>query len=127
MMPFTARNPLSTGDSNHRSSRSAALIVNSRVMSATVCASISLRSIQPSWATSLMSFGSREPTVGGVCHSIGDRIAPMRPIHSSYAKYVSASRFENRPIDSRVLSSSSWRTIDPSGSGRYPRPCGKIL
>ena len=36
MMPFTACSPMNTSFSNHWRSRSVALIVNSRVMSATV-------------------------------------------------------------------------------------------
>ena len=86
MMPLTAMKPFSTGDSNQRSSRSVALIVNSRVMSATVCGSISLRSVQPSWATSLMSLAFLEPRFGGVSISSGPMMSAMRPIQASNSK-----------------------------------------
>ena len=55
MIPFTDCTPMTTGSSNQRSSRSAALIVNSRVMSATVFSSSSLRSVHASRPVSMMS------------------------------------------------------------------------
>ncbi len=82
MIPFTAMKPLITGDSNHRSSRSVALIEKRRVMSATVFSSISFRSCQPSIATSLMSRNLLEPTCGGVRMSIGPRMSEIRLIQS---------------------------------------------
>jgi hypothetical protein len=85
MMPFTAMNPFMTGDSNQRSSRSAALIENNRVTSATVFALTSLRSFHASLATSRMSRGFFDPSSGGVSISIGPRIAAIHPIHSSKA------------------------------------------
>ena len=48
MIPFTAMKPFTTSDSNHRSRRSVALIVNKRVTSETVSSLYSLRSDQPS-------------------------------------------------------------------------------
>ena len=86
MIPLTAMKPFSTGDSNQRSSRSVALIVKSRVMSATVWGSISLRSCQPSCATSLMSPGFLDPRLGGVSIRSGPRMFAILPIHSSNAK-----------------------------------------
>ena len=83
MMPFTDCRPMNTSFSNHRRSRSVALIVNSRVMSATVRWSISLRSIHSSCAWSLMSRNFFDPTCGGVFMSSGPMMFAMRPIHSS--------------------------------------------
>jgi hypothetical protein len=107
MIPLTAMKPFITGDSNHRSRRSVALIVNNRVMSATVRSSSSLRRPHPSWATSLMSRAFLEPRRGGVRMSSGPRMSAMRPIHASNAGYESASRFENRAMVSCVTLGSS--------------------
>ena len=81
MIPFTDMNPIIWGVSNHRSSRSVALIVNSRVMSPTVCSSMCLRSFQPSLPRSHSAFGFFEPTCGGVSIRIGPRMFAMRSIH----------------------------------------------
>ena len=55
MIPFTDCTPMTTGSSNHRASRSAALIVNRRVIVATVFSSSSLRSVHASRPMSTMS------------------------------------------------------------------------
>ncbi len=82
MMPFTDCTPITTGSSNHRSRRSAALIVKSRVISATVRSSISLRSDHASCPTSFTSLRLVEEMCGGVRFSKGCMSLPMRPIHS---------------------------------------------
>ena len=70
MMPLTAMNPFISGDSNHRSSSSVALIVNSRVTSATVASSTCERSFHASLPRSHRSAGFFEPTWGGVSISM---------------------------------------------------------
>ena len=82
MMPLTDWLPMTTGLSNQRLSKSAALIVNSRVMSATVRSSISLRNAHVSMPRSLMSPNFFDPTCGGVRSSSGCRMFAIRPIHS---------------------------------------------
>ena len=82
MMPLTDMNPFICGVSNQRSSRSVALIVNSRVMSATVCSSTCLRSDHPSWNTSLMSPNRFDPRCGGVFISSGPMMSAMCPTQS---------------------------------------------
>ena len=82
MMPLTAMKPFICGVSNHRSSRSVALIVNRRVMSATVCSSTCLRSFHPSLATSLMSRGLPRAEVRRRLHQqraedVGDPADPL--------------------------------------------------
>ena len=118
MIPFTDCRPMNTSFSNQRRSRSVALIVNSRVMSATVCWSTSLRSCHASCATSLMSAAFLDPTCGGVSISSGPMMLAMRPIHASNLGHWSASCLENFAIDSWSLASSPDCRIEPSGSGR---------
>ncbi len=98
MIPFTACRPMKMSFSNQRRSRSVALIVNNRVMSATVCWSISLRSAHPSCARSLMSPNFFDPTFGGVFMSSGPMMFAMRPIHASNFGHCSASCLLNRLI-----------------------------
>ncbi len=82
MIPFTDWIPITTGSSNHRSSRSAALIEKRRVMSATVRSSRSLRSAQPSCPTSFMSFSFVPEIWGGVRSKSGCISFPIRSIHA---------------------------------------------
>ena len=98
MIPFTDCSPMKMSLSNHRRSRSVALIVNSWVMSATVRWSISLRSDHPSCARSLMSPNRFEPTFGGVFMRSGPMMLAMRPIHASNFGHCSASCLLKRLI-----------------------------
>jgi hypothetical protein len=82
MIPLTAMNPFICGVSNQRSSRSVALIVNSRVMSAAVCSSTCVRRPHANWNTSFRSPNFFEPMWGGVCMRSGPMMSAIRPTHA---------------------------------------------
>ena len=114
--PLTARAPLTSGDSNQSSSRSAMLIVISRVTSATVRTSTP-RLRQASRATPARSLGACEPSAGGTVSSSGPSTS-ARPVSQSFhSSHARASLGDQRAICSRVRAGSwSWIVIDrPSG------------
>ncbi len=104
--PLTAIAPLTCGDSNQSSSRSAMLIVISRVTSAV------LRTSRPRWlhaslAVSTRSAGRREPSAGGTRVSSGPMNSASPSSQAFQRGHASASFFDHRAIESYVRAGSS--------------------
>ena len=111
--PLTASAPLTCGDSNQSSSRSAIDIVISRVTSAIVRTSRFLWR-QASRRVSLRSFGLREPRFGGTVSSSGPRTSASPASQASQRGMASASFFDQRETSSWLrLASSAYSLIDP--------------
>ena len=104
--PLTASAPLTCGDSNQSSSRSAMLMLISRVMSATMRASTP-RFFQTSLPRSARSDGEWLPMLGGTRVSSGPITSAMPASQAFHFGQASASFFDHRAISSYVRASSS--------------------
>ena len=117
--PLMASAPLTWDDSNQSSSRSAMLIVISRVTSATVRTSTP-RLRQASRARAARSAGACEPIAGGTVSSRGPSTSARPASHSFHASHARASFEDQRAICSRVRAgSSSWRVIEPPSGNAW--------
>ena len=111
--PLTASAPLTCGDSNQSSSRSAINIVISRVTSAMV------RTSSPRWRQARRSVcsrsrGLREPRFGGTVSSSGPSTSASPASHASQRGMASASLDDQRETSSWLrLASSAYSLIDP--------------
>jgi hypothetical protein len=117
--PFTASAPFSWGDSNQSSSRSAMLIVISRVTSATVRASTP-RLRHTSFASAATSDGACEPIVGGTVISRGAITSATPSSQAFQPSQARASLLDHFAICSRVRAgSSSWIVSDPPSGNAW--------
>ncbi len=115
--PFTASAPLTCGDSNQSSSRSAMLIVISRVTSPMVRTSRP-RFFQASRSVSRRSRGLREPRLGGTVSSSGPSTSASPASQASQRGMASASFFDH-------LETSSWLRRASSAYSLIEPPSGK--
>ena len=104
--PLTAIAPLTCGEVNQSSSRSAMLMVSSRVTSAVVRTSIP-RWLQASLARSTRSAGLRDPTAGGTRVSNGPSTSASPASQAFHRGQASASCRDQRAISSYVRAGSS--------------------
>ena len=104
--PLTASAPLTCGDSNQSSSRSAINIVISRVTSAIVRTS-RLRWRQASRSVSARSRGVREPRFGGTVSISGPSTSARPASQASQRGIASASCFDHRETSSWLRLASS--------------------
>ena len=122
--PLTDSTPCISGDSKKSSSRSAMLIVNSRVASATARVS-SRRRDHASCSWSTRSAGRCDPRRGGTADSNGPNTEARPSNHASHFSIASASRRENWAIWSRrALGDEGSRNARPSAYGAKYGPCG---
>ena len=122
--PETARTPRMASDSKKSSTRSATLLVSSRVRSKALRVSTPL-SLRSSSACRARSAGLRDPTFGGISLRSGPITAPRPSSQASQRSIASASLSENFAICSRrrALSVGSWREV-PSACGAKYGPWG---
>ena len=115
--PLTASAPFTCGDSNQSSSRSAMLIVISRVTSAIVRTS-SPRCRQASRSVSVRSRGAREPIFGGTVSSSGPSTS-ARPASQASQRGMASASFTDH------LATSSWLRLASSAYSLIEPPSGK--
>jgi hypothetical protein len=113
--PDTDRTPSTSGDSKKSSSRSATLIENNRVTSATPRTPRPL-SCQASWAWASRSFGLVLPSFGGIAVRSGPSTSARPWSQSSHRSIAAASAAEN-------FETSAWRRARSEGSWSE-RPSG---
>ncbi len=126
MMPLTDIGALSTGDSNHSSRKSTALIENSLRRSSSSSAGASEK-CRPRRSSSTSLAGCNEPGSGAGESITGLAKRPMCDMASPNSPNASASFELKRETSLRVSSGSDQRHSEsPSGSGRNEASSGII-